>query len=211
MTSGYSFSRWRAGVTVVLASVLFAFLAADVACADPPFPRYGTRLVGGDYGDWNLTKDFFSNMYRAGNPNKPLESWLYLRYDCHTNTLYVLVLAVPGVPVSTNPIAAWVAVGSIGNKVVTGNSGNDGVPPDFEWIDQAPAPGDSVAAGYEASFPLAPGTHEIIFHVNVYDDGKVQTSSTPGFPREGIEVIVDCTVPVDETSWGRIKSVYRRQ
>lgn len=184
-------------------------LSAGSAFADAPYPGYGTRIVDGDVSDWNLAKDYFATMYRAGEEGKPLESWLYLRYDCNTNTLYVLVRGRPSVPVVVSEDEAWVALGSINTKLVDGYSGADGVPPDFAWVDVAPAPGDSVAAGFEASIPLLPGSYKLIVHVNVWDDNEEQTSATAGFTNDGILVIVDCAVPVEELSWGRIKTLYR--
>jgi len=60
--------------------------------------------------EWKLTEDFFAHMYRAGKPTKEVESELYLRYDCSTKTMYVLVLAVAGVPILVEPDEAWVAM-----------------------------------------------------------------------------------------------------
>ncbi len=72
-------------------------------------------------------------MYRAGKPDKPVEAKAYLRYDCVLNTLYVLVLTEPGVPALAAgwESAAWAAIGTVSNKVYTGLSVNDTIPPDF--------------------------------------------------------------------------------
>src|SRR5262249_53948116 len=63
--------------------------AAATAMAVPPAPTYGTANVDGNTGEWDLVNDFFSLMYRAGDPSKPVESRAYLRYDCSTQTMYV--------------------------------------------------------------------------------------------------------------------------
>ena len=204
--------RWyRAGQVAGASIIVLAAmsLSSTVASADPPYPLYGTRVVDGDYSDWNLTKDYYAAMYRAGWPEKPLESWLYLRYDCNTSTLYILVRGRPSVPVITSPTDAWVAVDVISNKAVTGTSGMDGIAPEFAWVEMGVAPGDTVAAGYEASISLGPGTYRLIVHANVYDDNEEQTSATAGSPKDGVEVILNCAVPVEAASWGKIKSMYR--
>jgi hypothetical protein len=182
---------------------------ADSSLAEAPYPRYGTRVVDGDVGDWNLAKDYFASMYRAGNPDKPLESSLYLRYDCPTNTLYVLVLGKPNVPVVVSDEDAWVGLNAVNAKLVDGSSGTDGAAPDFAWVNITPGLGSYTAVGYEASISMMPGTYGLIVHVNVWNDNEEQTSATAGFTKEGVVVVVDCAVPVDETSWGRIKSLYR--
>jgi hypothetical protein len=131
-------------------------------------------------------------MYRAGDPTKTLESNVYLRYDCDNGILYALVLQANGVPLIINSGTAWIAIDTQSNKVVTDGSGNDGTPPDFAWVGQG-YDGDSThAQGYEASFYLAPGTYEIIVHVNVFDGGTTQTSGTPGFPSNGPTLDISC-------------------
>jgi hypothetical protein len=109
----------------------------------PPESYYSPTVVDGNYiGEWNINdpltdpySDFFANMYRAGNPAKQLEAKAYLRYDCVPNTLYVLVLTEPGVPALAAgwETAAWAAIGSVSNKVYTGLSGDNDIPPDFHW------------------------------------------------------------------------------
>jgi len=177
----------------VLFTVALAFaLGQPAPAASPPEPTYGTADVDGVISEWNLTNDFFANMYRAGDPTKPLESKAYLRYDCNTHTIYVLVLTEPGIPAlaAGYEAAAWSAIGTISNKVYTGNSGDDGTPPDFAWVGLS---GDGLtAAGYEASFTLDPGSYTIIVHVEVYDAANAQTSATSGFPRSGVPLEIVC-------------------
>jgi uncharacterized repeat protein (TIGR01451 family) len=165
-----------ASLTLLLASVLSILPAYG---AIPPEPTYGSATVDGSYAEWDLTNDFFADMYRAGDPNKKVESKLYVRYDCATQTLYVLVLAVDGVPVLPQPDDAFVKLGNA-TKLVDGNSGNNGTPPDFAWIMEANglAQVNGTYIGFEASASLAPGNYaNLNVHVQVYDDDESQTSA----------------------------------
>jgi hypothetical protein len=194
----------------ILTSLLL--LIASAAPAAPPNPTYGTANVDGNSGEWNLVQDFFTLMYRAGDPAKPVESKAYLRYDCATRTMYVLVLMEPNSVgyIDPNAQTAWVAINSQNNKVVTENSGDDGIPPDFQWIGQGYDGNPQHVRGYEGSFPLAaPGSYTIIFHVDVIDASGAQTSASPGFPGDGPPVVVDCTTKVETSSWGALKLIYR--
>ena len=196
----------RIGISVALLT-----LVASASLAVPPNPTYGTANVDGNSGEWNLVNDFFSLMYRAGNPSKPVESKAYLRYDCSTQTMYVLVLMEPNSIgyIDPNAQTAWVAINAQNNKVVTENSGDDGIPPDFQWIGQGYDGDPSHVRGYEASFTIAPGSYNIIFHVDVIDASGAQTSASPGFPGTGPAVIMDCTTGAHSESWGSLKLIYR--
>jgi hypothetical protein len=206
-------SRWHSEPGALAGALLFAVFAITIvagsASAEPPYPRYGVRTVDGEFGDWRLHKDFFASMYRAGKDDKPLESSLYLRYSCPTNTLYILVLSQPNVPVVPSEEDAWVALDGISNKLVTGDAVPDGKAPDFAWVKLEPGLGGYDTIGYEASIPLMPGRHELHVHVNVWGDNEEQTSATAGFTNSGVLVLLDCAVPVEETSWGMIKGLYR--
>jgi hypothetical protein len=190
--------------------LLSAVVLAGEAMAEPPYPRQGVRVVDGNISDWNLTKDFFAYMYRAGKAEKEVESWLYLRYDCETSTLYILVRSRPDVPILAEAThGAWIAIDRISKKVVNGAAGVDGTPPDFAWVGLTETSNGKVAYGYEASITLNPGSYALIGHADVIDDDGIQTSATEGSPKAGIAVYVDCAVPVRESTWGAIKSIYR--
>jgi len=194
----------------VLAMLSVLVLLPLSAGATPPSPSYGTAVVDGNYGEWNLSADFFANMYRAGNPTKPLEAKLYLRYDCSQSAMYVLVLVEPGpiglVDTTLTPISTgWVAIDTQSNKVVNDQAGNDGNPPDFAWIDLAYDGDPTHVHGFEASFLITPDNYEIIVHQQVYSGGS-QTTATTGFPNSGPPLEIFCEpVPTRPTSWSGIK------
>jgi hypothetical protein len=141
-------------------------------------PAYNVAVVDGDPSEWDLTTDFYANMFRAGNPDKQLESKLYLRYDCYTETLYALVLAEPGVFILTDSdnYIKW------GNSTLLVNGSYappDGVLPEFAWINKVynASLGLWVADGWEAAVHVAVGDYsDLNVHAQVYDDGS-QTSA----------------------------------
>lgn len=161
-----------------------------IAEAAAPNPSLGAATVDGNPGEWDLINDFFADMYRAGDPTKKVESKLYLRYDCATNTMYALVLTVTGVPALVEPDNAWIAINGASNKVVHGNSGDDGTPPDFAWVD---------TQGWEGSFSLPQGSYKILAHVQVFDDGGSQTSATDRkTDKDGIALVISCAPPAGQ-------------
>ena len=121
--------------------------------------------------------------------------------------MYILYLTEPGVPLLVDG-DAWIAIGSQNNKVVNDSAGDDGVAPDFAFVDVNYDGDPNHARGYEASFPLAPGMYELIIHGNVFDDGLTQTGATVGFPGDGIILDTICTPTATETTtWGAVKSL----
>jgi hypothetical protein len=131
---------------VALLGVVGVFVQAPGAtAATPPTPSYGTAVVDGNSGDWSLANDLYGSLYEAGNASKPVLADGYLRYDCSSQTMYVLVLqegagTPDAVPVLTQADDAWVKVGTYPNvnpsPVVTGASGTNagGTPPEFSWV-----------------------------------------------------------------------------
>ena len=161
--------------TSVILAALLLVPAMSALAANPPQPTYDTAVVDGDYGEWDLAEDgsgdFFAYMYRAGNVNMAIESKLYLRYDCSTETMYALVLAVEGMPILVEPLDnAFAKID--GSKVVDGNSAS------FAWIGQGFDGNNGHAQGWEASFALGPQASYILnVHSNVFADGESQTSA----------------------------------
>ena len=161
----------KAAMAVLTLLLVLVIGALPVYGAIPPEPTYASANVDGNEAEWDQRNDFFADMYRAGDPNKQVESKLYLRYDCQTQTLYALVLVEQGVTVLPQPDDAFIKLGNA-TKLVDGNYGDDGTPPDFAWITQ-----NSTYYGFEASTPLAPGSYtNLNVHVQVSDEGS-QTSA----------------------------------
>lgn len=175
-----------------------------VCAATPPQPTYGTAIVDGDSSEWNLAEDgsgdFFANMHRAAKSEKKVESKLYLRYDCETNTLYALVLGVEGVPVLVEPDDSFLKLGN-SDKLVDGNYGDDDSVPDFAWVGLS---GDEeTALGWEASASLSPGAYNNFnVHTQVDDcEGEEELGVCPQtsavIDRE-IQLVIECEPTVIE-------------
>jgi len=170
--------------------------------ANPPHPTHvesgdPPTVVNGDSSEWDLTDDFFANMYRAAknDPNHPVESKLYLRYDCSARTLYALVLGVEDVPVLVLGDDAFIKIPEIGlpgDKLVDGAGGGLSSAT-FAWISERASTIEdfegTIADGWEASAPLDQGSYELNVHTQVWDDGESQTSAVLD---RGIPLIIDC-------------------
>ena len=149
-------------------------------------PTYASMIVDGDPGEWDLTNDFFADMYPAGDPTKDVLSKLYLRYDCDSNTLGALILAQSGHTTDVDAGNDEHFIKLNGSKALDANqSPPDGAPPpDFAWIGLSPD--GKTAAGWEASVALVPGEYDLNVHSNVDD---LQTSQVEGM---GIQLTLDC-------------------
>lgn len=155
--------------------------------------------VDGNISDWDLTNDFIADMHRAGKPDKPVETKLYMRWVCPEKVVYVLVLqADPSIPILTLDPSNETFVKVDGTKKVDGGSGNDGTPPDFAWYGTPFLGNSNYAQGWEASFTLDEGTYTFKVHNNVFNDGESQTSSV-----ELLNFELDCDnpLPVELTSF----------
>lgn len=149
---------WAAAAALLALSLVGP---SAVGAASPPQPTYGSAVVDGHTGDWSLSADRFSDLTDTGQADSPVRGHLYLRYDCKTETLYALVLGVDGIQFQqTRPEDAYIRIDGSG-KAVSGNSGNDGTPPDFSWVN----PDGKLADGFEGSAPLSPGEYTIRAHV----------------------------------------------
>jgi hypothetical protein len=159
----------------------------SIATAAPPNPVPGSADVDGEVAEWDTTNDFFADMYRAANPDMVVQSKLYLRYECSTQTLYALVMALEPFTIVSQGTDAFIKLGN-SNTLVNGNSGDDGTAPDFQWVG---LDGDS-ALGWEASAILAPGNYtNLNVHTNVWDENH--TSQTSAVAGRSIELNLNCS------------------
>ncbi len=66
--------------SLLLSAVVVATMVIPLAAsAVPPNPTFGTAVVDGQYGEWNIANEFFSNMYRAGDSTKAVVAKVQLR------------------------------------------------------------------------------------------------------------------------------------
>ncbi|MDD3187829.1 MAG: hypothetical protein PHD02_05145 [Bacilli bacterium] len=157
-----------------------------------PNVSYGTATVDGNINDWDLIQDLFAPMYIGGDSTKTLTSNVYLKYDCNQHVLYVLVLITnPLIPGLKSPDDAWAYVNNKNDKVYTGNSDNNGIPPDFAWVGVGFDGNQDHVQGYEASFSINPGNYyNIVFHLEVLGNN---TSATTGFKNVPVSINLICT------------------
>ncbi len=181
---------------MVLTATVMLFTLVSTVFATTPI-NFGTATVDGTINpndEWDLNTDFVADMWRAGNANHPnpvVESKLYMKYgNCNQDgtmgTLYVLVLAEPGVAILTgNQYDEDHFVKVEGSKMLD----NDGAGT-FFFYDQNNLPAN---VGWEGSFDIAPGTDiEIDVHTQVYDDNESQTSALDG---RSLDIDLSCPDP----------------
>jgi hypothetical protein len=136
-------------------------------------------------------------LYESNNPNKVGAFTAYLRYHCPTSTMYVLVLddLDDGINVQNNEQDAWVRVAEISSSTIvdlTSSYNNNGTPtfypPESAWVPPNGVQGVDLE-GFEASFPIDPGTYTIDVHLNGYSTAPGQGNTY----QNTFEVSIDCT------------------
>ncbi len=170
--------RALGGWWAIAAGVAVALAAAIPVVALAPFPTPGSAVVDGDPGEWTAD-DLFTTMQHHGS--EVVVGTLSARYDCESEVLSVLVLSADGAIFRADfPDNAYVRIDGTG-KIVSGESGNDGTPPDFAWVGRD---GDA-ARGFEASAVVAPGEHTIRVHILMFDDSSDGYLTIDSHPRTG--------------------------
>jgi hypothetical protein len=160
-----SWSAWLAGATV------------DGSHPDyiPPKPAV---QVDGQPGEW-AGDGVYADMPRAGNPNKPTEAHLYLRYECTTGTVYAYVASAGPWPLLVDG-EAWIKI-----------EGRPVAFDQFAWVDPGYDGDSNHARGWEAAFALSAEDYALVAHSNTFHDGESQAARTPG-----AELSMRCGVPV---------------
>jgi len=129
-------------------------------------------------------------MYEAGNPDHPVRSHLYGRYDCSTQILYLEVVNIPGWLILPSNNDNYVKLGQT-QKLVDGSDPADGAQPDFAYIQ---------AVAWEASFHLAPGSYlgddSLNVHAEVVPKAHADTSAPSG---RRMDAVIDCSAPPTPT------------
>src|SRR5262249_4263995 len=142
--------------------------------------------VDGIDTEWDLTNDFFANLYVDGDTSKPLLATLYLRYDCVTKILYSLVVPVQGMSIHTGD-ANFFNKGTA--TAVKSSTGDDDVPPDFHYVQQ----NGTAAAAWEASFKMTnPQDATIFVQAGINNPINPNQNIATVSPRTGIELKVVC-------------------
>lgn len=146
-------------------------------------PTYGSAVVDGAYGEWDLGADHFAELYLAADPTKEIMGDVYLRYDCEAAagpTLYALVLAREG---------HWITDVNDGEQhfIKLGNSallvdGNDA--DNFAFVNLS----SDRADGWEAAALLSPGTYS---NLNVHTNMD-QAADTAAFEGRSLPLEVQC-------------------
>ena len=181
-------------VSLAMVIALIGLMAPATLAVTPPEPTYGTAIVDGTVSEWGAAT-LFANLYRAGNSSNPVLAKAYLRYDCTTQTLYALVVAVPGVAILTNVNGDEHFIKVNNSTLVNANSGDDGIAPDFAWVGQV----GNNAQGWEASAVLTPGVYtDLDIHTQVFDGSERQTAAVAG---RSIDLTIGCLALGDLVWW----------
>ena len=148
--------------------------------------------IDGSRSDWDSpSADYLADMYEAGKPDNPVLSKLYARYDCATQTMYVLVVTTTGWKILPSDADNYVKIGQT-DKRVDGSDGPGSTPPAFAYV---------ANTAWEASFQLDPGTYAgdangLNVHAEVVPDTRASTSAVAG---RRLDVVIDCAAPATPT------------
>ena len=203
MRINFSHRKFR----IITGFILLAFLisyAAGVAAAVSNEPIYGSAIVDGSYDEWNLLQDYFVPMYEAGVTGKTHFSDLYLRYDCPSEAgaegvLYALVLTRSPYQILDDNSSNWIKEYSIQRfPLVEGGSGNDGTPPDFEYIEE-----NGILVGWEASISIALGNYsQLEVHAQIVNGEGGATSSTGKDDPISVDLICPASIDIEKHTNG---------
>ena len=185
-------------ITSVVLLTMVIGLVSNVAAAGVNEPTYGSAVAGGGYAEWDLANDYFAPMFEAGVMDKTNFSDLYLRYECPTTSgadgiLYALVLNQTPYLILDDNNSNWIKEYSIkSSPLVDGGSGNDGTPPDFEYIEES-----GVLVGWEASVSLPLGSYtQLEVHAQIVSEDAGGATSSTG-KNDPISLVLVCPPAID--------------
>jgi hypothetical protein len=164
---------------IVAGALLLTAALTPASLAAAPNPNPGSATVDGAIGDWSLSADFFSDMTAGGVAGRDVRAKLYLKYDCDSEVLYALVLSQGGEKILQDADGSYIMID--GSKLIESDNGS------FAWVD----PSGDLAAGFEGSTGLAPGSYTLRAHVLVADDSDdgYQSMDTVG---RYIPLVIEC-------------------
>lgn len=172
-------SLTRTAAAIVAGALLLTAALTPASLAAAPNPNAGSATVDGAIGDWSLSADFFADMTAGGVAGRDVRAKLYLKYDCDAEVLYALVLAQGSDKILQDPGSSYITID--GSKLIELDNGS------FAWVD----PSGDLAAGFEGSTDLAPGSYTLRAHALIADDSDdgYQAQDTVG---RFIPLVITC-------------------
>src|SRR5581483_11545333 len=172
-------------LALALCVLLSILLSASPILAAAPNVRAGSATVDGSSNEWDTSTsgpDFFiygcpgsdgGNTTGCNDTRKtPTTAW-YMRYECHTKTLYVLVLALSGFDIDTTQDQYIKGYPGSNDKLI--DKSGSGLTIAFVYVNQS----GSTADGWEASGgPIPAGTYTLRPEAHV--NGGATSGSGPG-------------------------------
>lgn len=134
----------------------------------PRHPTCGQAVVDGSVDEWVMDDDAFADIYPGDQENGEVEARLYLRYDCRQELMYALLLSASDGVALLRRSQGQLALGSTRSPVRF---------VDFAWVEPGHGGDSGQARGWEASFSLPQGEHQIWASVRILEDGEVREVS----------------------------------
>jgi hypothetical protein len=140
-------------------------------------PSACSKIVAdGDVSDWDLDGSHSAPIYNSGNPNPSFSGFLeagkaYTEYDCHTQTLCVLVMVKDGLVIDRSMDNIWIKdykSGLTGNKYPTKGGG-------IQFVEDA----NGSAIGWEGCFDVSGvSTGGLRDSIEIHTNSQGKTLST---------------------------------
>ncbi len=184
-------SKTQQPILLKSAVAMLVFVLAMLATTSDVFAtqgnlNYGSATVDGDPSEWDTDLnglDFYAYMRKAGRTDTEVTGYLYLRYDCSSETMYAYVNS-PDFKINTAmDDESFIKIN--GSKVV------DASYVSFAYVNEV----NERADGWEASFQLTKDAAYTLLAHNIFVDGDAtdETSSTPKASPISVHPDCDCT------------------